>query len=128
PLIVVGVNDEKIKRNDNLITNPNCCIIQSMIALNLINKLYKIKKIIYSTYQAVSGAGIKGISDLTNNTNSYFKEGITQNLIPFIGKLSSNGISSEEEKIINETKKILDNERIDVCVTSVRVSVLNGHS
>jgi len=128
PLIVAGVNDHLITDSTYLIANPNCGCIQSMIALDSVHKLFSIKRIIYSTYQATSGSGIKGILDLKMQTKNYYEKGITNNLIPVISYLNEDGYSGEEEKLIFESKKILNNYSIDVNATCVRVSVENAHS
>lgn len=128
PLIAYGVNDDEITNVDFLITNPNCCTIQSTLALAPINKLFKLKKVFYTTFQATSGSGIKGILDLSSGRTDYYNRPIKNNLIPMIGKLNDNSLTDEEEKLISETKKIFNNDRLKVSATCVRVSVLNGHS
>lgn len=131
PLIVPEVNFEDIK-NSKLIANPNCSTIQAMLPLNVLNKIYGIKRVIYSTYQAVSGAGQKGIEDL-QNTSKGFKENkfphkIYNNCLPHIDAFTESGYTKEELKMINETRKILKLPNLKVTATCVRVPVLNSHS
>lgn len=125
-LIVPEVNFNDI-RVDKIISNPNCSTIQSVICLNQLKK-YKIKRIIFTTFQAVSGSGYKGISDLENNTAKYYSYKIKETCIPQIDSFLSNGYTKEEMKMINETKKILNLENVIINSTCVRVPVLNGHA
>ena len=128
PLVVPEVNIERAYENNGIIANPNCSTIQAVIPLNILNKYYKIKRIVYSTYQAVSGAGLSGIEDLKNNTKNKFKYSIRNNCIPQIDVFLENGYTKEEEKMINETRKILKNPDLNVTATTVRVPVFNSHS
>lgn len=132
PLIVPEVNPSESLKNNNIIANPNCSTIQAVVALKPLHDKYGIKRVIYSTYQAVSGAGVAGYNDLVNQA----KEGETQkfpypifgNCIPQIDVFLPNGYTKEEEKMINETKKILNDYTIKVTATTVRVPVRHGHS
>lgn len=132
PLIVPEVNAEAAKKHHNIIANPNCSTIQAVVALKPLHDKYGLKRVIYSTYQAVSGAGVAGYNDLVNQA----KEGETQkfpfpifgNLIPHIDSFLPNGYTKEEDKMIFETKKILDDYSIKVTATTVRVPVVHGHS
>ena len=132
PLIVPEVNGEDAKKHNNIIANPNCSTIQAMVALKPLHDKYGLKRVIYSTYQAVSGAGVAGYNDLVNQA----KEGETQkfpypifgNCIPQIDVFLPNGYTKEEEKMIFETKKILNDQSIKVTATTVRVPVRHGHS
>lgn len=131
PLVVPEVNSEDIKLNNGIISNPNCSTIQAMLPLKALDKKYKIKRIIYSTYQAVSGAGKKGIEDFQNSikklpTNT-FTYPIFNNCLPHIDAFEPNGYTKEEEKMINETKKILHKPNLKITATCVRVPVLNCH-
>lgn len=134
PLIVPEVNKEEIAKNKGIIANPNCSTIQAVVPLKVLDDKYKIKRIIYSTYQAVSGAGIKGISDLENGRDSdyelqKFPYPIINNCLPQIDVFDlSNGYTKEEEKMINETRKILNRKDLKITATAVRVPVLNSHS
>lgn len=128
PLIVVEVNKEKIKDHKGIISNPNCSTIQGVVPLKILDDKFKIKRVVYSTYQAVSGAGQKGINDLLKGETKVFSKEIKNNCIPEIDVFMDNGYTFEEMKMINETKKILDNDNIRVTATTVRVPVVNCHS
>lgn len=125
-LIVPEVNKEDIDISKGIISNPNCSTIQSVIPLKAINDKFKIKRIIYSTYQAVSGAGIDGIRDLEEDRNDKFPYHIRRNTIPQIDDFLENGYTKEEMKMIEETKKILKND-IPITATTVRVPIKNSH-
>ncbi len=128
PLIVPEVNKEDISFNSGIIANPNCSTIQAMLPLKALEDKYKITRVIYTTFQAVSGAGIKGIEDLKNNTTNKFKYQIQNNCIPQIDVFLENGYTKEEEKMINETRKILKRPTLPVTATCVRVPCINCHS
>ena len=140
PLIVPEVNPEEIKNHHNIIANPNCSTIQAVVALKPLDDKYKIKRIVYSTYQAVSGAGSKGICDLENGIKNYingsddvsylkkFPYPIFNNCLPHIDVFLDNGYTKEEEKMINETRKILKRPDLKITATTVRVPVFNSHS
>jgi len=132
PLVVPEVNAEDIKDNHGIIANPNCSTIQAVVALKPLDEKYKIKRIVYSTYQAVSGAGQKGIEDLENTNkgleNKKFPYPIANNCLPHIDVFLDNGYTKEEMKMIEETKKILHREDLKVTATTVRVPVMNSHS
>ena len=146
PLVVPEVNPEEIKKNKGIIANPNCSTIQAVVALKPLDDKYKIKRIVYSTYQAVSGAGRDGIYDLENgiknfkkskdiniaSSNSYdlkkFPYPIFNNCLPHIDVFLDNGYTKEEMKMVNETRKILGRPDLPITATAVRVPVLNSHS
>lgn len=132
PLVVPEVNPEDIKWNKGIIANPNCSTIQAVVALKPLHDAYKIKRIVYSTYQAVSGAGLAGYNDLKDGLNGAapkkFPHPIAGNCLPHIDVFLSNGYTKEEEKMINETRKILGDDSIKITATTVRVPVFNGHS
>jgi aspartate-semialdehyde dehydrogenase len=132
PLVVPEVNPEDIKWNKGIIANPNCSTIQAMVALKPLHDKYGIKRIIYSTYQAVSGAGLKGYEDLEAGYKGAapkkFNYPITGNLIPHIDVFQENGYTKEEMKMIEETKKILHDDNLKITATTVRVPVFYGHS
>lgn len=132
PLIIPEVNSDDIFSHKGLIANPNCSTIQSVIPLKILDDKYGIKRIIYSTYQAVSGAGQKGIEDLINTSNGLkpqkFPYPIYNNCIPQIDTFLENGYTKEEEKMINETRKILNLPNLKITATAVRVPVQNSHS
>ena len=127
PLIVPEVNLQDI--SGNIICNPNCSTIGAVVALNEINRQFGLSRIIYSTYQAVSGAGKYGLDALKQNkkmpkTNCY----IYNNVIPFVGNIDKEGYTKEENKMIFETKKIMHLTDVDITATCVRVPVDIGHS
>lgn len=140
PLVVPEVNPEEIKNNHGIIANPNCSTIQAVVALKPLDDAYGIKRIIYSTYQAVSGAGRNGVLDLENGIKDYINEAnnnyelqkfdypIFSNCLPHIDVFLENGYTKEEEKMINETRKILKKPDLKITATTVRVPVFNSHS
>ena len=132
PLVVPEVNPEDIKNNHGIIANPNCSTIQAVVPLKPLDDKYKIKRVVYSTYQAVSGAGKNGVDDLKNTLNGLepkkFPHSIANNCLPHIDVFLENGYSKEELKMINETRKILHRPDLRVTATTVRVPVLNSHS
>lgn len=133
PLIVPEINGNDVKKHKGVISNPNCSTIITLMAINAINKLSKVKVMIASTYQAVSGAGKGGIDELNNEISdlnyepSVFPYTIAYNCIPCIGSLKDNLYTSEEMKMENEGKKILHNDDLRVTCTCVRVPVLRSH-
>ena len=132
PLVVPECNAEDIRWHKNIIANPNCSTIQAVVALNPLHDAFKIKRVVYSTYQAVSGAGVKGYNDLKNGINGEapqkFPYPIFGNCIPHIDVFLDNGYTREEDKMIFETKKILGDQNIKITATTVRVPVYFGHS
>ena len=132
PLVVPEVNACEICKNNGIIANPNCSTIQAVVPLKVLDNKYKIKRIVYSTYQAVSGAGAKGINDFYNTMNglppSKFPHPIYNNCLPQIDVFLDNGYTKEEEKMINETRKILGRPDLKITATTVRVPVINCHS
>jgi len=132
PLVVPEVNGAEAKKNNGIIANPNCSTIQAVVALKPLHDKYKIKRIVYSTYQAVSGAGVAGYQDLENGVKGIaptkFPYPIFNNLIPQIDVFLPNGYTKEEEKMIFETKKIMGDQSLKITATTVRVPVFHGHS
>ncbi len=132
PLVVPEVNPEDIKKNKGIIANPNCSTIQAMVALKPLDDKYKIKRVIYSTYQAVSGAGLGGWNDLENGLKGEapqkFPHPIANNCLPHIDSFLPDGYTKEEMKMVNETRKILGRDDIKITATTVRVPVFNSHS
>lgn len=132
PLVVPEVNPEDIFLHEGIIANPNCSTIQAVVALKPLDDLYRIKRIVYSTYQAVSGAGVQGYLDLKEGLcgekPKKFPYPIVGNVLPHIDDFQSNGYTKEEMKMINETKKILHRNDLKVTATTVRVPVFFGHS
>ena len=137
PLVVPEVNPEALKNHKNIISNPNCSTMQMVLVLKPLHDKYKIKRVVVSTYQAVSGAGKASVDELFEQTKNYlageqilsknFSKQIAFNLIPHIDVFDVDGYTKEELKMTNETKKILD-DNIDVTATCVRVPVKTGHS
>ena len=137
PLVVAEVNPEDLKRHKNIIANPNCSTIQLMLPLKPLHDKYKIKRVIVSTYQAVSGAGKASVDELFTQTKDYlegkkivsknFTKQMAFNLIPHIDNFVEDGYTKEEWKMENETKKILDTN-IGLSATCVRVPVKTSHS
>lgn len=132
PLVVPEVNPKKIFENHGIIANPNCSTIQAVVALKPLDDKYNIKRIVYSTYQAVSGAGRGGILDLENTSNGLlpqkFPHPIYNNCIPHIDVFLEDGYTKEEHKMVNETRKILNKPDLKITATAVRVPVENSHS
>ena len=137
PLVVPEVNPEALDKHENIIANPNCSTVQMVLALKPLHDEYKIKRVIVSTYQAVSGAGKEAMDELFDQTKNFldkkdivsknFTKQIAFNLIPHIDVFDKDGYTKEELKMTNETKKILDS-KIEVTATCVRVPVRTGHS
>ncbi len=132
PLVVPEVNPEDIEWHNGIIANPNCSTIQAMVALKPLDDKYKIKRVIYSTYQAVSGAGMGGYSDLENGISGdapkKFPYPIFGNCLPQIDVFDEDDYTKEELKMVNETRKILHNDAMRITATTVRVPVFHGHS
>ena len=132
PLVVPEVNAKDIEWNNGIIANPNCSTIQAVVPLKPLDDKYIIKRIVYSTYQAVSGAGKKGVDDLNNTLqglpHAKFPHPIANNCLPHIDVFEDNGYTKEEIKMINETRKILGKPDLKITATTVRVPVLNSHS
>lgn len=132
PLVVPEVNPEDIKWHKGIIANPNCSTIQAVVALKPLDSRFKIKRIIYSTYQAVSGAGLGGFNDLKKGIEGEppkkFPHPIAFNMLPHIDVFLDNGYTKEEMKMINETRKIMHRPDLKVTATTVRVPVYYGHS
>lgn len=132
PLVVPEVNIEDAYQNKGIIANPNCSTIQAVVPLKPLDEKYKIKRIVYSTYQAVSGAGKNGVDDFYNTSKNLepkkFPHPIYNNCLPHIDVFLDNGYTKEEMKMINETRKILHRPDLKITATTVRVPVLNSHS
>ena len=132
PLVVPEVNPEDVKWNKGIIANPNCSTIQAMVALKPLYDKYGIKRIVYSTYQAVSGAGVAGYNDLKDGVKGEapkkFPYPIAYNMLPHIDVFLENGYTKEEWKMIAETRKIFHDDTLRVTATTVRVPVFHGHS
>ena len=131
PLVVPEANPEALKNHRGIIANPNCSTIQVMPILKVLQDKYGLKRVVYSTYQAVAGAGKKGLDDLENNLqgkpSTNFPHQIAFNALPHIDVFLENGYTKEEEKMINETKKVLNLPDLKVTATCVRIPVKFGH-
>ena len=132
PLVVPEVNPEAAFTHNGIIANPNCSTIQAVVALKPLHDKYKIKRIVYSTYQAVAGAGKAGLLDLEEGEKGMppkkFPHPIAHNILPHIDVFTSDGYTKEELKMINETRKILGDEALRITATTARVPVYYGHS
>ena len=131
PLVVPEVNPQAAFNHHHIIANPNCSTIQSVIPLQAL-KPWGLKRVVYSTYQAVSGSGYKGVADLNANLvgqpSTFYPKTILHNVLPHIDVFLPNGATKEEEKMVNETRKILELPDLKCTATCVRVPVFNGHS
>jgi aspartate-semialdehyde dehydrogenase len=132
PLVVPEVNGDDIKNNKGIIANPNCVTVPAVVVMKPLHDKYNIKRVIYSSYQSVSGAGQGGFTDLEEGLKGSppkkFPFPIANNILPHIDTFRDNGYTGEEVKIIEETKKILSDQSIKVTATAVRVPVFVGHS
>ncbi|MEN8122113.1 MAG: aspartate-semialdehyde dehydrogenase [Bacteroidota bacterium] len=132
-LIVPEINANILSKNDKIIANPNCSTIQMLMVLAPLHKEYKIKRVVVSTYQSISGTGIKAVEQMNNERVD--KEGemaypypIDKNCLPHCDDFTDNGYTKEEMKLLNETRKILNDDTIRLTATAVRVPVVGGHS
>jgi aspartate-semialdehyde dehydrogenase len=132
PLIVPEVNPEAINKHRGIISNPNCSTIQAVVPLKLLKDKYGLERIVFSTYQSVSGSGVGGLMDLEKGINSNYHNKypypIAYNVLPHIDDFLENGYTKEEMKMIEEVKKILDDENVRITATTARVPVKYGHS
>lgn len=132
-LVVPEVNADVLTAEDKIIANPNCSTIQMVLVLQPLHKKYSIKRVVVSTYQSVTGTGKKAVDQLMNERSGTtgemaYKHPIDLNLIPQIDVFLENGYTKEEMKMVNETKKIMGDEKVKVTATTVRVPVMGGHS
>ncbi len=133
PLVVPEVNADVLTKKDKIIANPNCSTIQMVVALNPLHQKYKIKRIVVSTYQSVTGTGKKAVDQLMNERKGVKGEmayayPIDMNAIPHINDFLDNGYTKEEMKMVDETRKIMRDNTIGVTATTVRIPVMGGHS
>ena len=132
PLVVPEVNGDDVSWHKGIIANPNCCAAPAVVALSPLHKAYGVKRVVYSTYQSVSGAGVNGSDDLTRTLNGeapkHFPYAIAHNVIPHIGGFHEDGYTGEERKLVQETRKMLHAPGIKGTATTVRVPVFVGHS
>src|ERR1700759_2034802 len=131
-LVVPELNADVLTPDDKIIANPNCSTIQMVVALNPLHKKYKVKRIVVSTYQSVTGTGVKAVTQLMNERKGVtgemaYKYPIDLNAIPQIDVFLDNGYTKEEMKMVNETKKIMRDDNIMVTATTVRIPVMGGH-
>ncbi len=132
-LVVPELNADALTKEDKIIANPNCSTIQMVVALNPLHKKYKVKRIVVSTYQSVTGTGVKAVTQLMNERKGVqgemaYKYPIDLNVIPQIDVFLDNGYTKEEMKMVNETRKIMRDDSIRVTATTVRIPVVGGHS
>ena len=132
-LVVPEVNAHVLTKNDKIIANPNCSTIQMVVVLNPLHKKYKIKRVVVSTYQSVTGTGVKAVTQLMNERQGItgemaYKYPIDLNVIPQIDVFLDNSYTKEEMKMVNETKKIMGDNSIGLTATTVRIPVMGGHS
>jgi len=133
PLVVPEINASVIKAEDKIIANPNCSTIQMLMALAPLHREYKIRRLVISTYQSVTGTGVKAVTQMNNERHGLAGEmvypfPIDMNCLPHCDVFLDNGYTREEEKLVNETRKILGDYEIRVTATAVRVPVKGGHS
>lgn len=133
PLVVPEINADILTKEDKIIANPNCSTIQMVMVLNPLHKKYKLKRIVVSTYQSVSGTGKKAVDQLMNERKGIsgamaYPYNIDMNVLPHVDSFLENGYTKEEMKMVNETRKIMRSDEIKVTATTVRVPVVGGHS
>ncbi len=133
PLVVPEINSSSIKKGDKIIANPNCSTIQLVMALAPLHKRYGIKRVVVSTYQSITGTGVKAVSQMENERSGIkgqmaYPHPIDLNCIPQCDTFLDNGYTKEEVKVVNETRKILSAPSIQITATAVRVPVTGGHS
>lgn len=132
-LIVPEINADQLTKEDKIIANPNCSTIQLVMVLNPLHKKYGIKRVVISTYQSITGTGVKAVLQLENERQGIQGEmaypyPIDGNCLPHCDDFTENGYTKEEMKLVNETKKILGDDSVKVTATAVRVPVQGGHS
>lgn len=132
-LVVPEVNGNELTAEDKIIANPNCSTTQMVVVLKPLHDKYKIKRVVVSTYQSVTGTGVKAVEQLENERagikgEKAYPYQIDMNIIPHIDVFEENGYTKEEMKMINETKKILNDYTVEVTATTVRIPVIGGHS
>lgn len=133
PLVVPEINFDHIKEENKIIANPNCSTIQMVLALSELHKAFKIKRLVISTYQSVTGTGVKAVKQMMderagNPVEKVYPYQIDMNCLPHAGDFDANGYTSEETKLVNETRKIFGDDSIQITATVVRVPVMGGHS
>jgi aspartate-semialdehyde dehydrogenase len=133
PLVVPEINSHAIKKGDRIIANPNCSTIQMVMALAPLHREYRIKRLVVSTYQSVTGTGVKAVQQMENerkgiNGEMAYVHPIDKNCFPHGGSFQPDGYTTEEQKLLDETRKILEDQTIRLTATVVRIPVVGGHS
>jgi aspartate-semialdehyde dehydrogenase len=133
PLIVPEINSHVIKKGDRIIANPNCSTIQMVMALAPLHRKYRIKRLVVATYQSVTGTGVKAVAQMENERagikgEMVYAHQIDKNCFPHGGTFQADGYTTEEQKLVDETRKILEDSSIQVTATVVRIPVVGGHS
>ena len=133
PLVVPEINSHVIRKGDRIIANPNCSTIQMVMALAPLHRKYKIKRLVVATYQSVTGTGVKAVAQMENERAGIkgemaYAHPIDRNCFPHGGSFQADGYTTEEQKLIDETRKILEDQSIMVTATVVRIPVVGGHS
>ena len=133
PLIVPEINSHVIKKGDKIIANPNCSTIQMVMALAPLHRKYKIRRLVVATYQSVTGTGVKAVQQMENERKGIkgemaYAHPIDKNCFPHGGSFQPDGYTTEEQKLIDETRKILEDQTILITATVVRIPVVGGHS
>jgi aspartate-semialdehyde dehydrogenase len=133
PLVVPEINSHVLKKGDRLIANPNCSTIQMVMALAPLHRKYRIKRLVVATYQSVTGTGVKAVAQMENERKGIkgemvYAHPIDMNCFPHGGTFNPDGYTSEEQKLVDETRKILEDQTIQVTATVVRIPVVGGHS
>ncbi|MCL2571552.1 MAG: aspartate-semialdehyde dehydrogenase [Defluviitaleaceae bacterium] len=128
PLVVPEVNGDDLHSHKGIIANPNCCAAPAVVALKPLQETFGIDRVVISTYQSVSGAGVGGMNDLKKGENNFFPHQITHNIIPHIGSFHESGYTGEEIKLMAEVQKMLHQPDLKITATTVRVPVFYGHS
>jgi aspartate-semialdehyde dehydrogenase len=133
PLIVPEINSHVLKKGDRIIANPNCSTIQMVMALAPLHRKYKIKRLVIATYQSVTGTGVKAVTQMENERRGIkgemaYAHPIDMNCFPHGGTFQPDGYTTEEQKLVDETRKILEDQTIRVTATVARIPVVGGHS
>ncbi|MBA4323402.1 MAG: aspartate-semialdehyde dehydrogenase, partial [Odoribacter sp.] len=133
PLVVPEINSSSIKKGDMIIANPNCSTIQMVMALAPLHKAYRVKRLVVATYQSVTGTGLKAVAQMENERKGIkgemaYPHPIDMNCFPHGGTFLASGYTTEEQKLVDETRKILGDQTIQVTATVVRIPVTGGHS
>jgi aspartate-semialdehyde dehydrogenase len=133
PLIVPEINSHVLKKGDRIIANPNCSTIQMVMAIAPLHRKYRIRRLVVATYQSVTGTGVKAVTQMENERKGIkgemaYAHPIDLNCFPHGGSFQPDGYTTEEQKLVDETRKILEDQTIQVTATVVRIPVVGGHS